>query len=167
MKTQWKDKRQPAAQIFLALVGASAFCYYSYSWIDPVHLLYDIPAGIATFAFVAQLPLELYRDGPRPFWLYRFAMLAGMTIATVGRQYGGWPISGHLSCVLAVALVQGADPRLYRVERILYWVPVPIVLYLRLALLEHDGHWGTCIAIIFALLWGAPGAILAAGKRHK
>ena len=170
---QWKTSRWFPVQAVLTLIGAGAFCAFSQSWVDTIHLVYDIPAGLATFAFIAQLVIELGKDGPvagrqdatselNRFSLFRCALVAALTVVTVGRQYAGWPISGHLSCVLAIAFTQWLDRRLGRIERALYWVPVPIILYLRLALLEHGGHWGTYNAILFAGVWGVPSMLLAA-----
>ena len=163
---RWKDDRSPVAQIAMAAVGATALCIYHRSWVDAAHLFYDIPAGLATFAYVAQLPLEFRKDGAHRFWLYRLATLVAMTIVTVGRQYRHWPISGHLSCVLTIALVQTADPRLPWWERVMYWIPVPIVLGLRLALLEHGEHSGTFNAFVFAFLFAVPGRIIAHVSRR-
>jgi hypothetical protein len=143
------------------LIGAIAFCIYSQSWWDAAHLVYDIPAGLSTFAFVAQLVLEGIEGNLSAFWWYRAALLLAMTVVTSGRQYLGWGISGHLSCVLAIAMVQTADARLPRWERIAYWLPVPIVLGLRLGLLEYPGHTATWFGVAFGLLWGVPGLVLA------
>jgi hypothetical protein len=153
-------------QGLLALVGATAFCLYSHSWVDATHLLYDIPAGLATFGFIAQLVIELPREGVSRFGLYRAVLVIAMTAVTVGRRYLGWPISGHLSCVLAIALVQSLDRRLSFRERLAYWMPIPIVFYLRLVILEHDGHVGIILAVLFALVWGVPGMILASKVRR-
>ena len=165
-KRRWKDERSLAAQIALAAAGATALCIYHRSWVDTAHLVYDIPAGLTTFGFAAQLVIELRKDGPHRFWLYRLATLVAMSVVTVGRQYRYWPISGHLSCVLAVALVQTADPRLPWFERIIYWIPVPIVLFLRFAVFERGGHSGTCNALLFAFLVAVPGMMLAFANRR-
>ena len=164
---RWKDDRSLAAQIAMAAVGATALCIYHRSWVDAAHLVYDIPAGLTVFGFIGQLVVEFRKDGPHRFWLYRLAVLIAMTVVTVGRQYRYWPISGHLSCVLAVALVQTADPRLPRLERVIYWIPVPIVLCLRLALIERGGHSGTYNALVFAFLVAVAGIILAFVSRKN
>ena len=165
-KTRWKDERSLALQIALAVVGATALCIYHRSWVDAVRLVYDVPAGLTTFGFAAQLVVEFRKDGPHKFWLYRLAVLVAMSVVTVGRQYRYWPISGHLSCVLAVALVQTADPRLPWFERVIYWIPVPIVLFLRFAVFERGAHSGTYNALLFAFLVAVPGMILAVASRR-
>jgi hypothetical protein len=152
-------KRPLALQCFLTLIGATAFCIFSQSWYDTAHLFYDIPAGLSTFGFIAQLVIEAIEGRFIPSWFYRLAMVFAMTVVTVGRQYFGWEISGHLSCVLPIALVQTAAVDLPRIERVLYWIPVPTVLYLRLAILEHGGHSATWAALVFALAWGSVGMI--------
>lgn len=158
-------KRPALLHAGLTLTGAAAFCVFSRSWIDIPHLLYDIPAAIATFAFIAQFVIETARGRFTMFWWHRLAMIVAMTAATVGRQYWAWPISGHLSCTLAIALVQSGDARRAAAERIAYWIPVAIVVYLRLALLEQGSHEATCAALFFALAWGLPGLWLAVHAR--
>ena len=153
------SKRHGILQLVLTFIGTVAFCIYSYSWYDVAHLVYDIPAGLCTFGFIAQLVIEAPTARCNGFWLYRVVLVVAMTLATVGRTYWGWTISGHLSCVLAIALVQTADGRLSRIERAAYWIPVPIVLFLRLTLLEHDGHFATYAGLAFGLTWGIMGVL--------
>jgi len=162
---RWKDDRMLGAQIAMAAVGAGALCVYHRSWVDAAHVMYDVPAGLTVFGFAAQLVVEFDKEGAHRFWLYRIALFVAMSVVTVGRQYWYWPISGHLSCVLAVALVQTVDPRLPWFERLLYWAPVPIVLYLRLAVLEQGHHWGTYNGLLFAFVAAAPGMMLAYANR--
>jgi hypothetical protein len=157
--------RKPRLQLALAVVGMVAFCLFARSWRDVPHLIYDIPASLAVFAFVAQLLLEWLKDGPHRYWWARFGMLAAMTIVTVGREFGHWNISGHLSCVFAVALVQSTDRRLSLAERICYWIPLPIVLVIRWFLFDQGNHWQTCNAVIFALLAPLPAMFIARAGR--
>jgi len=157
--------RRPLLQAALTCLGATAFCVFSNSWYDVPHLIYDIPAGLATFGFIAQLVIEAPRSRSDGFWLYRAAVVIAMTVATVGRQYGGWLISGHLSCVLAVALVQTADARLSKLERLAYWAPVPIVLGLRLGYLEQGAHAATYAGAVFGLICGL-GAFIVTVRRQ-
>ena len=137
-----------------------AFVIYARSWKDLSHLAYDIPASFAAFAFIAQLLLEAGKDGVGWHLGIRLALVLAMTVATVGREFLAWPISGHLTCVLAVALAQVADPRLSATERLLYWLPVPIVLFFRWNRFDGDNHWQTYNAILFACV-GATLVILA------
>jgi len=158
---KWRSPRLLALQAVLTLIGATAFCVFSRSWADKAHLWYDIPAGLVTFGFVAQLVIEFPHNARSRFWRYRLAALIAMTVITVGRQYADWTISGHLTCVLAVAMIQAQDQRLSRLERIAYCTPISIVLYLRLALLEWGSHTATWNALIAGFFLGA-GAIIAA-----
>jgi len=133
----------------------AAFVAYSRSWKDWPHLVYDVPASFAVFAFVAQLLLELVKEGATGYWAVRLALLGAITVATCGREFLGWRLSGHLTCILAVALVQATDPRLPLSERSLYWIPLPIVLLIRWYRFDGNDHWqtyhallvGTCVAI--------------------
>jgi hypothetical protein len=92
-------------------------------------------------------------------------MLVAMTVVAVGREFGNWNISGHLSCVLAVALVQSADRRLSLAERICYWIPLPIVLMIRWFLFDQGNHWQTYNAVIFALLAPLPAMLIVLAWR--
>jgi len=151
----------PVLQLGLALLGCAAFCVYARSWRDAAHGVYDVPASFATFAFVAQLVLEAARERPAAHWVGRVLLLAAMTAVVTGREFGGWNISGHLSCVLAIALAQAADPRLPMFERALYWVPLPIVLYVRWYCFDQGNHAQTYNALIFAAAAAAPVMALA------
>jgi hypothetical protein len=151
-------------QILLACVGSAAFCVYSRSWKDWAHLVYDIPASLLVFSFIAQLVLEARHAGS-VYWLARFALLVAMTVVCTGRDFLHWPISGHLSCVLAVALVQAWDLRLPFAERLLVWLPLPIVLVIRWWLFDQGQHGQTYRALLFAVLAALP--VVLAGRQKK
>ena len=157
----WTLDRSPVWQLVLAAVGVVAFCLYARSWKDLPHLIYDVVAGAAVFSFIAQLLLEVIKDGGSWFWAGRFVLLAAMTIVTTGREFLHWGISGHLSCALAVALVQTADFRLAPTERALYWIPIPVVLLIRWYLFDRGYHWQTYNAVIFAIAGAVPIVLLA------
>ncbi len=152
--------RMTGTQLTLALLGMVTFVVYSRSWKDLPHLIYDIPASFVVFAFVAQLLLEVVKDGAGWYWTIRVALLCVITVATVGREFLGWRLSGHLTCVLAVALVQATDPRLLPLERVVYWIPLPIVLYMRWYKFDGNDHWQTYLAMIVGISAAVP-AILA------
>lgn len=140
--------RMGLLQSALALVGMLAFVVYARSWKDATHLVYDVPASFAVFAFIAQLLLEWTKDAATLYWTARMGLLVVITVATVGREFLNWNISGHLTCVLAVALVQAVDPRLSFNERVLYLVPLPIVLAIRWWEFDGEDHWQTYNALI-------------------
>jgi hypothetical protein len=142
--------QQALVQFSLACVGTTAFCIWARSWQDWAHLLYDIPANLAVFAFIAQLVIEGIRRERRVDWWCRFALVVAMTAVTVGRAYFGWNISGHLSCVGAVALVQWAAPEVRPGERWFYGFPLPFVLGLRWFKFDQGDHWPTYSALIFS-----------------
>lgn len=147
-------------QFLLACAGSAAFCVYSRSWKDWAHLVYDIPASLLVFWFIAQLALEAQRAGSA-YWLARFALLAAMTVVCTGRDFLHWPISGHLSCVLAVAIVQFWDVRLPPGERLLYWLPLPIVLAIRWWVFDQGQHGQTYRALLFAVVTAVPVVLVA------
>lgn len=152
-------------QAAMAGVGCVAFCIYSQAWQDWAHFLYDIPASFVVFFFIAQLVLDVVFREVNGFWVAKFIMLAAMTVVTVGRDFLGWTISGHLSCVLAVALVQASDRRLAGWERVLYSIPLPVVAYVRWFLFDKNGHAETINAVMFAVVVAGP--VTLAGMRSR
>jgi len=157
----WIENRTPRVQLALGAVGMAAFCVVARCWRDTAHVIYDVPASFAVFSFIAQLLLEGIRGRRTWFWAARFGLLVAMTVVCFGREFAGWSISGHLSCVLAVALVQTADRRLPAVERAAYWAPLPIVLWIRWFLFDEAGHGETYHALWFALIATLPAIALA------
>ena len=157
----WIEHRTPRVQLALGAVGMVAFCVFARCWRDAAHVIYDIPASFAVFSFIAQLLLEALRDAPTRYWTARFGLLAAMTVVCFGRHLLGWNISGHLSCVLAVALVQTADRRLPVPERAAYWVPLPIVVTIRWLVFDEGNHGQTYNAVLFALIAVLPAIVLA------
>ncbi len=142
-------------QIALACLATALFVLCARSWRDGTHLVYDTFTGLVTFLFIAQLAsegLEVRIDG---YWIARAVMVAVLGIATAGRIIRGWPISGHLSFVLAIALVQLANPQLSWFERLFYTLPVPIVLAIRLRKLDEGDHVPTRAGVALAVLCAA------------
>ncbi len=142
-------------QIALACLGTALFVLCARSWRDGTHLAYDAITGFVTSLFIAQLAgggLGVRIDG---YWIARAVMVAVLGIATAGRITWGWPISGHLSFVLAIALVQLANPELPWFGRLCYTSPVPIVLAIRLRKLDQGNHAPTRAGVTLALLCAA------------
>lgn len=173
MESKWMTERMFVLQLSLALVGVVANSIFNGSWKNTASLVYDLPASLITFGFIAQLLIEFAKDGRSAYLVFRFLMFFAMFAVTAGRQFLGWSISGHLSCALAVALVQVADPRLVPIERALYCVPVPIVLYFRWTSGDYNtptgavNHWQTYNAVLFALAWTIPAILLGRiSQRH-
>lgn len=59
-----------------------------------------------------------------------------------------------------------ADPHLPCFERVIYWIPAPIVFFLRFAVFESGGHSATYNALLFAFRVAVPGIILAVASRR-
>ena len=152
-------ERQLLWQFILAAIGAAAFCIYSRSWKDGMHLIYDIPASLMVFWFIGHLVLDS-RHFANADWLARLTLLLALTVVTVGREFLHWPISGHLTCVLAVALVQSTDPRLFLAERWLVWLPVPIVIGIRWWLFDQGQHEPSYHAMFLAVASAVPVVIV-------
>jgi hypothetical protein len=138
-------------QIGLALGGALVLCLYWRSWSDLAHLVYDIPAGVAMCAYIAQIVCEAKSRTFSTSLGLRALLMLPMSILPAGRDFFAWPISGHLSDILAVALIQSVDRRLAAWERVAYWLPLPAIAALRLALFDERGHAESVHAALAAL----------------
>jgi len=141
--------------VLVACLGTALFVLCARSWRDGTHLVYDTTTGFVTSLFIAHLAsegLEVRIDG---YWIARVVMVAVLGIATLGRITRGWSISGHLSFVLAIALVQLANPEKSWLERLFYTLPVPIVLAIRLRKLDQDDHAPTRAGVGLAIICAA------------
>ena len=138
-------------QIFLTIVGATILTYYWKSWKDVTHLIYDLPAAIAMCAFIAQIICEAKSGMMTKVWWAKVISMIPMAVIPSGREFLGWSISGHLTDMAAVPLIQSTDTRLKVKERLLYWIPLPAVLYIRLSYFDQPGHEETLNALIAAL----------------
>ena len=136
------------AQVALTLTGALVLCLYWQSWKDTSHLIYDIPSAISMCAFLSQILCEGTAGQMSPSWWARLLLVVPMSVIPAGRELLGWNLSGHLTDMWAVALIQSVDRRLSRWERLAYWVPVPVVLWIRWFLFDAGGHWETFNAFI-------------------
>ncbi len=135
-------------QVILALIGGTALCVHWQSWQDAAHLFYDIPAGLVISAYTGQVLLEgLKQKRPLHWWLRVFLLLP-MFIIPAGREFSGWRISGHLTALLAAAMIQTLDKRIPVLEKIVYWIPLPIILYIRWFIFDANGHQETFHALV-------------------
>ena len=135
-------------QILLAVGGAATLCIYYRSWNSTVRLVYDIPSTFIMCAFMAQIVCEGLRRQFTAYWWTRAILMVPLSVIPVARELIGWPISGHGTNMLAVGLIQTTDKRLSAVERIIYWIPFPIVLFMHWFVFDEDGHWDTYNALI-------------------
>ena len=134
-------------QVIFALLGGTALFFYWQSWKDIPHLFYDIPAGVTMSAYIGQIVLESRRNKREGQWWARVLLLLPMSIVPMGRVFFNWNISGHLTDILAAAMIQTTDKRLSTLERIGYWHSLPIILYIRWFLLDSGGHGETLNAL--------------------
>jgi len=138
--------------IGMTLFGAVVLIVYWRSWSDTTHLVYDIPSALAICAYIAQFILDTPGRQFGPGWRSRAVLLVPMCVIPFGRTFLEWNISGHLTDILAVALIQSVDKNLSPTIKRLYWIPVPIILYIRWFIFDKPGHWEMYNAIIAALL---------------
>jgi hypothetical protein len=139
-------------QLIFALIGGAALCFYWQSWKDIPHLFYDIPTGFTMSLYFGQIVLEGRRHKREVHWWARVLLLLPMSIVPIGRVFLNWNISGHLTDMLAAALIQIADKRLRTLEKIVYWHPIPVILYIRWFLFDTGGHWETFNALMAGFL---------------
>jgi hypothetical protein len=145
-------------QLIFALLGGTALFFYWQSWKDLPHLFYDIPAGFTMSAYIGQIVLEGMRNKREVHWWARVVLLLPMAVVPMGRVFFNWNLSGHLTDMLAAAMIQTTDKRLRPLEKIAYWHPIPVILYIRWFIFDTGGHGETFNALaagfsIFLCYW--------------
>jgi hypothetical protein len=135
-------------QLVFALIGGTVLTIYYQSWKDIPHLFYDIPTGFIMGAYFGQIVLEGMRNKRAVHWWARVLLLLPMSIIPLGREFFNWNISGHLTDMLTVAMIQTEDRRLRALEKIVFWHPIPIILYIRWFLFDTGGHGETFHALL-------------------
>jgi hypothetical protein len=149
------------------VVGALSFWIYNRSWESWWRFIYDVPASIAVFSFLAQVLAELVAGNTGKRWRIRFGLVVAMTVITNGREFLGWPMSGHVTDVTAVALLQTFDSRLPRWLRALYWIPLPILVTMRLTVNGAPGHAPLLGGLTTGLILGVIAVLLIGRRRHE
>ncbi|MGD2086942.1 MAG: hypothetical protein PVH61_12235 [Candidatus Aminicenantes bacterium] len=134
--------------LIIGLIGGTIFFFYWQSWKDIPHLFYDIPTGFTMSFYIGQIVLEDVKKKREAHWWARVLLILPMAIVPMGREYFNWNISGHLTDMLAVAMIQTVDERLPTLEKIAYWLPIPVILYIRWFLFDIAGHGETFNALI-------------------
>lgn len=139
-------------QVIFAFIGGAALFFYWKSWKDIPHLFYDIPAGFAMSLYIGQIVLEGIKSKREVHWWARVLLLLPMSIVPMGRVFFNWNISGHLTDILAAAMIQTTDKRLHTLEKILYWLPLPVILCIRWFLFDTGEHGETLNALVVGFL---------------
>ncbi|HOX36540.1 MAG TPA: hypothetical protein PL033_01010 [Candidatus Brocadiia bacterium] len=136
-------------QLVLAAAGTIALCaFWQWAYRENVYwsskrwvsFLYDVPAALSMCSFMAQAICEGLCDRRSPGWRARLAALIPLIAIPVGRTWLGWMLSGHLANAFSGALIQSAHERASKMEKLLYWIPIPIVLAIRWPLFDKPGH---------------------------
>ena len=131
-------------------VGVVAFCLYSRSWASIARFVYDVPAAISAFSFLAWLLADGFTARWSAQWWSFGWLLVPLSVVPTGRAFLGWPVSGHLTDVLLVALVVSFRSDLPMAWRAACWVPVIIVSYLRWTSFDQGAHVQTYGAVAIA-----------------
>lgn len=141
-------------QVLLAIGGAATLCTYYGSWYSSTRLVYDIPSTFIMCAFMAQIVCEGLRRQFTPYWWIRAILMIPLSVIPVARELASWPISGHVTNMLAVGLIQTTDRRLSVGERVVYWIPFPIVLLVHWLIfdVQNHSHWDTYNALMAGMV---------------
>ena len=153
----------PVIRIIATIIGAGAFCIYSHGWHHWGQLTYDIVASLTVYSFVAQLLAEAIAHKPDRWWWIRFIAVIIMSIFTTGREFLNWPVSGHVSTVTAVSLIQQTETRMSKLMRFIYLSSLPIIIALRIFVIDQ----GVSTPFLLALLVGfliASGTLIGGKK---
>jgi hypothetical protein len=132
--------------------GTAAFCVYSQSWRAPSRALYDVPAALSAFAFITWLLATGYRAGWSARWWSLGWLVVPLSLVPTGRALLNWPMSGHMTDVLLVALVTSLGTRLPVLWRLACWLPPAIVGYMRWTSLDQGAHMQSYGAIGIAVV---------------
>ena len=135
-------------QFFITLVSSISLVIAWQSWQDWQHLVYDIPSAIVFSLFLGQIGSDIKSGFYSPELWGKLIALFFISIVTLGRVIFNWPISGHLTGLLTVAVIQTISHNIKFSEKITYWFPVPVILLIRWIYFDQAGHSETYFAII-------------------
>ena len=139
-------------QLVYAGLGTLVFCICARSWREKYYLVYDVVGSLIPFLLMVQLIFEGFDPGPDTWWFARLGMMMVLSLVLVGRLTKEWPVSGHLSFVLAVVIIQVADQGLSGAEHLLYLLAVPVTIAIRWKYLDKGYHLQTWNALLLASL---------------
>jgi hypothetical protein len=129
-------------QLTLTVGGAVALILYFRSWRTWRRVVYDLPASVAMCGYMAQIVCEAVAGPLSRWWWTRAILMIPIAAIPAGRDGLGWRISGHVTTMLAVPLIQMIDPRLDWAERLAYWIPFPIVFLMHWTVWDRIEHGG-------------------------
>jgi len=149
------------------LIGTAAFVAYNHSWESALRMAYDVPAALASYSYPAMLVAEVVTGRRGPAWWVRLAALAAMTAVTVGREFAGGIASGHITCVIAVAIILSAQARLPLGLRLAYWAAAAWTVGVRLLLINGRFDASAGFGIAAGVLIGVVAGIAVRRERRK
>ncbi|MBN1344403.1 MAG: hypothetical protein JXQ73_17070 [Phycisphaerae bacterium] len=150
-------------------VSAAAYCGVARCWQTGWDALYDVPGSLTVFSFMWLLVVDGLSGMRASRWWWSVAATLGALLIvatttmhpdTIVRGH----VSGHMTMVLLVAIIQTGEARLPAWLRIGYWIPVPIVAALRIFYLHGCVEAG----LVGGVLAGAGlGLIVTAAARGR
>lgn len=129
-------------QLALTVGGTTALILYFRSWRTLRRVVYDIPASLAMCGYMAQIVFEAVAGLFSPWWWVRAILMVPIAVIPAGRDGLGWRISGHVTTMLAIPLIQMIDPRIGWGESLAYWIPFPIVFLMHWTIWDRIEHGG-------------------------
>lgn len=150
-KTGW-SRGQRLFLWAVVLLGTVAFCIVSRTWRDVPHIIYDLSAAPPTFAFLAAVLIEgVSRRWQLSWWCWGWVLVPLSTVPAAA-QFLGWPISGHLTCLLIAAPGLTIRRDLHPLAGVAAWLALAPVLAIRWYVFdpEFGSHLRTRNAVLVA-----------------
>ncbi len=144
-------------RLVLAVAGTLLYRHLFHPQWDQVwYLLYDIPALPVAFSFFGATLIRL-RSGERRRAIRELVLLGIAVGFGAGAQFGGWPLSGHLTVALTVGIQEATDRRNGIQLRLFALSPVVMLLFIRTFCPQTPlmgNVFNTCAALVIGTLLG-------------
>jgi hypothetical protein len=136
------------------LAGTILYCALARDWQRVWDPLYDVPTALAVFSFWGGLLAEAMARRFTRAWRVRVgACIIALGIVAASKCNASWHVSGHLTMALLVAVIQWATS-LPLWLRLCYWIPVPIVMAMRVFVLHGRIELGLITGLLVGGLLG-------------
>ena len=157
-------------RIGVTVLTTTAYCGLARDWQNGWDVLYDVPASLTVFSFLAQLLVAAavgHRTGE--WWAHLVVTLVALGIVAVSTVYADrlmpGHVSGHMTMTVLVAIVQSTDRRVPRWLRMGYWVPVPIVAAMRVFVLHGRIETGLVSGVLVGGVLGGVASVVSRSIR--
>lgn len=152
-----QEERDANLRLILAIAGPLLYYQLFHPQWDRIwYLLYDIPTLPVGFGFFGGILARLI-GGERRRALRELAVLGTAVVFGAGAQFGGWPLSGHLTVALTVGIQEATDRRNPRWLRLCALTTIAMLLFIRTFYPQTPvmgSLFNTCAALILGTLLG-------------